>query len=273
LIPVASELVLGVNWGQLQASPLWKQFVEPQMQKDTEFVKTMATFKERCGFDPMTTVTKMSVGMKGLGGDAPDGVMVLHGLDKAKAMDCVDKWKDEAAKEKITITKDGDVILAKDDGGDGAGMTFIDGGRMLVVVGKNVDTAAVKKAAQGGSTLSTSPAFVEMHGKINKDQSAWFLANGNSKIFEDAQQLGLRPKAVFGSVNVTDGLSADVRARLDSADQATQTVANFQGQVKAMAGMFDKLDMTADGADVKLSAAASVPKLQSLFKLAVGGGM
>lgn len=273
LIPVDSELVLGVNWGQLQASPLWKQFVEPEMKKDNEFIKNMEMFKERCGFDPMTTVSKMSLGMKGLGGDMPDGIMIIHGLDKAKAMACADKWQAEAAKEKVTITKDGDVILAKDDRGEGAGMTFLSDNRMVVVIGKNVDTAAVKKAAAGGSTLSTSPAFVEMHGKINKDQSAWFLANGNSKIFEDAQQLGLRPKAVFGSVNVTDGLSADIRARLDSADQATQTVANFQGQVKAMAGMFDKLEMTADGADVKLSGAASVPKLQSLFKLIAGGGM
>jgi hypothetical protein len=83
----------------------------------------------------------------------------------------------------------------------------------------------------------------------------------------------LRPKAVFGSLNVTDSVTADARARLESPDEATKTVANFGGQVKAMAGMFDKLDMTADGADVKLSAAASTTKLQSLFKLIAGGGM
>jgi hypothetical protein len=273
LIPVDSEAVFGMNWGQLQASGLWKQYVEPEMQKDAEFMKNMAMFKERCGFDPMTSVKSAAIGMKGLGGDMPEGIMVLHGLDKAKAMACADKWQAEAAKEKITITKDGDVILAKDESGEGAGMTFIGGDRMLVVIGKAVDTAAVKKAAAGGSTLSTSPAFVDMYGKINKDQSLWFLVNGNSKLFEDAAQLGLRPKAVFGSVNVTDAITADARARLESADEATKTVANFGGQVKAMAGMFDKLDMTAEGADVKLSAAASKEKLQNLMKLIAGGGM
>lgn len=273
LIPVDSEAVFGVNWGQLQSSGLWKQFVEPEMQKDAEFVKNMATFKERCGFDPMTTVKRAAIGMKGLGGDMPEGIMVLHGLDKTKSMACADKWQAEAAKENVTITKDGDVVLAKDDTGEGAGMTFLSDGRLLVVIGKNVDTAAVKKAAAGGSTLSTSPAFVDMYGKINKDQSLWFLVNGNSKLFEDAAQMGLRPKAVFGSVNVTDAITADARARLESADEATKTVANFGGQVKAMAGMFDKLDMTAEGADVKLSAAASNAKLQSLFQLIAGGGM
>lgn len=273
LIPVDSEVVLGVNWSQLQASPLWKQFVEPEMKKDNEFVANMEKFKTKCGFDPMTAVKTMSIGMKGLGGDMPDGIMVLNGLDKAKSMACVDKWQDEAAKENVTITKDGDVVLMKDKGGEGAGMTFLSDNRALVVIGKSVDVAAVKKAAAGGSTLSTSPAFVEMHGKIAKDQSLWFLANGNSKIFEDAAQLGLKPKAVFGSLNVTDGLSADVRARLESPDQATQTVANFKGQIDAMKGMVDKLDFTAEGADVRLSAAASVQKLQSLMKMFAGGGM
>ena len=273
LIPVDSEAVFGVNWGQLQASAIWKQFVEPEMMKDNEFVANLAKFKERCGFDPMTTVKKLSIGMKGLGSDMPDGVMVVHGLDKTKTLACAEKWNDEASKEKITIKRDGDIVTLIDDTNAGVGVTFISDNRALVVMGQGVNADSVKKAALGGSALSTSPSFVDMHGKIAKDQSAWFLMNGNSKIFEDAAQLGLRPKAVFGSVNVTDGMSADVRARLDSADQATQTVSSFKGQLAAMSSMFDKLDLTNDGADVKLVAAASKEKLQNLMKFATGGGM
>jgi len=92
LIPVDAEAVVGVNWAQLQSSGLWKQFVEPEMLKDNDFLKGLAQFKERCGFDPMTSVKRITMGMKGLGGDKPDGIVVLHGLDKAKAMACVDKW-------------------------------------------------------------------------------------------------------------------------------------------------------------------------------------
>jgi hypothetical protein len=271
LLPVDSEAVIGVNWGQLQTSPIWKQYIEPEMTKDAGFMKSLATFKERCGFDPLASVKKMSVGMKNLGGDKPDGIMVLHGLDKTKVMACADKWQDEAAKEKLTITKTGDVVTVVGEDG-GAGFTFLSDNRMVVLVGAAPTADQVTTAAKGGSTLSTSPAFVDMYGKINKDQSAWFLMNGNSKIFEQAAQIGLRPKAVFGSVNVTDSMTADARARLESADEATKTVANFQGQVKAMAGMVDKLELTADGADVKLSAAASSAKLQALFKMLAGGG-
>jgi len=272
LIPVDSEAVFGVNWTQLGSSPLWKKFVEPEMAKDKDFVKNMELFKERCGFDPMTSVKSMSIGMKNLDGDKPNGVMVLTGPDKAKTLACADKWNDEAAKEGVTIKKDGDIVILSHKDGSAA-LTFLGNDRLLVVIGDNATVDGVKTAAKGGSTLSTSPAFVDMYGKINKSDSAWFLMNGNSKIFEQAAQMGLRPKAVFGSVNVTDGMSADVRARLESEAKATETVTNFKGQLQAMASMFDKLDLTNEGPDVRLSAAASLEKIEKLAKFMTGGGM
>jgi hypothetical protein len=273
LIPVDAEMVIGVKASQLFGSPLWKQYVQPQMEKEKDFTDTLAKFKERCGYDPMTTVTDMVVGLKDLAGDMPNGVVVLHGLDKGKTMACVDKWSSDAEKEKITFKKDGDVVVAVDDTNAAVGFTFISGDRMLVVVGQGVNADAVRKAAVGGSTLSSSPAFVDMHGKIKTDDSTWFVLNGNSKALEEIQQLGIKPKAIFGSVHVTDAVSADVRARLDSPDQAKQTVSSFKGQVDAMASMFDKIALVDDGADVRLTAAASKEKLQSLFQLVAGGGM
>lgn len=273
LLPVDSEAVIGVSFAQLQKSPLWKQYVEPEMTKDADFVAFVKDFKDRCGFDPMTSVTSMSMGLKKLGEDMPEGVMVMHGPEKAQALACIEKWSPDAAKENVTIKRDGDIVTLVGDDNASAGITFIGDRRMLVVIGTGVTADAVKTAAQASSTLSTSPAFVDMHGKIKKDQSLWFLVNGNSKVFEDASALGLRPKAVFGSLSVTDGMSADVRARLDSPDQATQTVAAMKGQLASMSSMFDKLELTSDGADVKLEAAASKDKLQNLMKLAIGGGM
>ena len=278
LIPVDAEAVIGVNWVQLQQSPLWKQFVEPEMMKDADFQAFVKDFKDRCGFDPMTSVKKMTVGLKKLGDDTPEGVMVMHGPDKAKTLACLenDKWRAEAAKEKVTIKREGEIVTLVGEDNASAGITFIGDNRVLVVVGTGVTPDAVTAAAKASSTLSTSPSFVDMHGKIAKHadkQSLWFLMNGNSKIFEEASALGLRPKAVFGSLSVTDGMSADVRARLDSPDQATQTVSAMKGQLASMSSMFDKLELTSDGADVKLEAAASKDKLQNLLKLATGGGM
>jgi hypothetical protein len=271
MIPVDSEIVMGVKFAALTGSTVWKQFVEPEMMKDQDFVKGMKDFKERCGFDPMTTVTGSMFGLSKLDGDKPEGVFVLHGLDKAKTMACADKWKADIEKEGTTFKKDGDVILLHDNDADVA-VTFV-GDRLLGVVGSKATVDGIKQVAAGGSGLATSQAFVDMYGKIDKNATAWFLGNGSAKIFEELSSLGVRPKAIFGHVTVNDGLNGELRARLDSADQAAQTVKSFEGQIKAFASMVDKLDITADGADVKVQAAASATKLASLFKMFAGGGM
>jgi hypothetical protein len=89
-----------------------------------------------------------------------------------------------------------------------------------------------------------------------------------------AAQAGVKPKAVFGSVNVTDGLTVDLRVRLGSPDEATQLVTMMKGQTSSpqVKQFFDKLDVTADGADAKIAVAMSNAKLQQVIGM-VGGMM
>ena len=113
-----------------------------------------------------------------------------------------------------------------------------------------------------------------MYSKINTKESMWLLINGNAPFMAKAAQAGVKPKAVFGSVNVTDGLTVDMRIRLGSPDEATQLVNMAKGQTNnpQVKAMFDKLDVTADGADAKIAIAMSNAKLQQLIGM-VGGMM
>jgi len=269
LLPVDSEAVMGINFSQLQASALWKKFVEPQMMKG-DFPSKLAQFKDKCGFDPMAAITSLAIGMKGVGGDNPDGVVVVHGAGKKQSLDCFDKMKDEAKKSGDDITRDGDVVLVKSKKGETVAITFVNDTTAVAVVGPNASKDGALKAAKGGSTLKSSPAFVEMYSKINTKASLWMLINGNAKVFDKAASMGVKPKAVFGSVNVTDGLSVDVRMRLESADQATQMANAFRGQLQAFQSMVDKMDIGNDGADVKVSVAMSQVKLEALVKNLMG---
>ena len=275
LLPVDSEAVMGINFSQLQSSALWKKFVEPQMMKG-DFPSKLAQFKTKCGFDPMAAIKSLAIGMKGVGGDNPDGVVVVHGAGKKESLDCFEKMKDEAAKSGDEIKRDGDVVLVKSKKGETVAITFVNDTTAVAVVGPNANKDGVLKAAQGGSALKSSPAFVEMYGKINTQASLWMLVNGNAKVFDKAAQMGVKPKAVFGSVNVTDGLSVDMRMRLESADQATQMANTFRGQLQAFQPMVDKMDVGAEGADLKFSVAMSQQKLEALVKNLMGmfgGGM
>ena len=280
LLPVDSEVVLGLNFAQLQKSALWKKFAEPALMKGDTQAK-MAEFKAKCGFDPMTAVQSISMGLKGVGGDKPDGVLVVHGPEKSKVMGCLDKMKDEAAKDGSTITRDGDIVMVKSKNGESFAFTYINDTTVVGVVGANANAAGVKAATAGTSALKTSQAFVDMYSKINTADSLWILMNGNSKAFDKAAQMGFKPKAVFGSVNVTDGLTVNMRVRLDTPDQAAQITSMATSQVAQFKSMVDKLDIVAEGADVRVNLALSTQKLEALITqfagmmggLGGGGGM
>jgi hypothetical protein len=264
LLPVDSEMVMGLNFAQLQKSVLWKKFVEPQLMK-AEAQEKLAKFKDACGFDPITSITSMSVGMKGIGEEKPDGVFVVHGVAKDKSLACLDKFKAEAEKDGTKVVTDGDVITITKGSSDPVAFTFVGADTLVGVMGTNANTAGVKAAAAGGSALKTSPAFVEMYGKIKTQDSLWLSMNGKSKAFDQMAGMGFRPTAVFGSINVTDGLSADMNLRLDSPDKATQLATLINTQAAQIKPMVDKLDVSNDAADVKISLGLSAAKLEALI--------
>ncbi|MFN0250455.1 MAG: hypothetical protein ACKV2T_26480 [Kofleriaceae bacterium] len=276
LIPSDSEIVMGLNFAQLQKSSLWKKFVEPQLVKP-DFQTKLASFKDQCGFDPMTSIQSLSLGMKNVGAkgkDTPDGVVVIHGLDKAKTTACLTKMKAEIEKDGTKLTDDGGVYTLSNDG-NSAAFTHVNDTTVVMVVGANGNATGVKAATAGTSALKTSPAFIDMFAKIKTGDSLWLLANGNSPMFEKAGALGVKPKAVFGSVNVTDGLTMDLRIRLNTADEATSLANMVQGQAKQAAQMFDKFDVGTEAADLKVSIALSTQKLEQLIGqvMALAGGM
>lgn len=272
LLPVDSEMVIGLNIAQLQQSALWKQFSPKIMDK---VAGNLAEFKADCGFDPLDAVKSIAIGMKNMGGGGePDGAIVIHGPDKAKILACVDKEKDKAKAKGTEMSVDGDVVLMKDKTGATSAFTFVNDSTMLGVIGSKGNAAGVKEAAKGGSALKSSQTFVDMYSKINTQDSLWMLINGNSPALAKASGMGIKPKAVFGSINLTDGLTVDFRVRMSTPDEAKSLVGMMQGQVgnPQVKQMFDTLDITGDGADAKVSVKMSAQKLQALVAM-VGGMM
>lgn len=265
LLPKDSELVLGINWTQVQGSQLWKQFVEPKLMKPENMTK-LNEFKAKCGFDPMTAVKTISMGFKNLQGGKPDGVIVVHGVDKTKTLGCLDTMKPEMEKDGTEYTRDGDVALFKDKGGQTVGLTFVNDSTAVGVVGADATSAGIKQAAAGGSKLKDSPAFVDMYSKIRTGDSLWLLMNGNSSLLDKMGSMGVKAKAVFGSLNVTDGLALDLRMRVADDQSAQQLASMSKQQLGQAAKMFDQSDVVAEGADVKYTLVMSAAKLQNMIQ-------
>jgi hypothetical protein len=261
LLPVDSELVAGLDFQQLSGSSLWKQYIEPQLGKG-DIKKQLDEFKTTCGVDAMKVMTKMSIGIKGLGANTPEGVIVAHGVPKAKLVACYDKLakKKQPGQE---IKRDGDVLIVKQADGDVA-FTFVGDTTALMVIGAKANAAGVNAIAKGTSALKTSAAFAEFYKSTNTKDTLWMIVNGNSKAFEQLGAMGVKPKAVYGSVNVTKNLNLDLRMRLGSADEAKNLTNMFQSQLKAVAGMFDKIDVKADGKDMRVTILLSDAKMKAL---------
>ncbi len=264
-LPVDSMVVAGINTKQLQSSELWKQSVEPKFTQG-DAATQLAEIKAKCGFDPTAAVTSISIGAKGMTGRSIDAVIVMHGLEKAKTLDCLDKTKEELGKQGMSLTKDGDVVTFTFEG-QPAVMMFANDSTAIVGAGAFATAAAVKSAAAGNSALKSSAAFVDMYNKLDTSRSVWFFVNGKMPTFEMAESmLGARPKSMFGSLHITDGLAVDARVRLETPGKASEIAKTFQSQIAGLKSYAEAAELTSDGPDVRLTVSMSKQKLQDFAK-------
>jgi hypothetical protein len=262
-LPVDSMVVAGINTKQLQSSAIWKQHVEPRLtQGDT--ATQLAEFKAKCGFDPTTSVTSISIGAKGVTGKAADAVIVLHGLEKAKTLECFDKMKDDLAKQGTSFVKDGEMVTLTMNG-QPAVLTFANDTTTVIGMGAYATIDGVKAAAAGSSALKASPAFVDMYKKLDTSKSIWFFVNGKLSGFEMAESMvGARPKSVFGSLHITDGLAVDARMRLESDQKASDLAKTFQSQIQGLKTYAKDAALASDGPDVRLTLSMTQENLKEL---------
>lgn len=261
LLPADSEVVMGLNIAQLQKSQLWKQFVEPKLTTG-EAQQQISDIKTRCGWDPMTAISSLAIGIKDGSNDNPSIVAVGHGLDKSKSLDCIEKSKAEITKDGGELTREGDVVMFKDKKGETGALTFVNNSTaILAVSGGRGNAAGVKALAAGTASLKTSAPFVEMYKKVKTTDSLWGLASG--KVLD---RLPVKATAAYGSINVTDGLSLDVRVRFEKPEDATSAAEMVNAQTKQAAKFFDRADFTGEGNELHGTVVMSNEKLQTLIQ-------
>jgi hypothetical protein len=258
LLPVDSELVVGINAAKLQQSALWATF-SPRL---TAKLAWLPMFTKTCGFDPITGLSTITMGLKGLKNSQPEGVIVVHGLPTTKLGTCLTKLR-LLAKGSTKLTVDGDTFKLADKDAS-ATFGFTDASTMVAVIGPNASKASWEAAKAGTSALSTSPAFMSMLAQINPNDAVVALMNTSTT--NVTQQLGVKSKAIFGSLDAADSLTMDFRLRLETADEANQLTQMVQGQINnpQMKTMFTRFDVIADGADVKFGITMPAQTLQMI---------
>jgi hypothetical protein len=264
LLPADSELVAGLDFQQAQTSLLWKQLVAPKLGKGDAKAK-LSEFQKTCGVDPMKVVTTVAIGLKGLGNEHPDGVIVAHGVPKAKLLACFDKMT-KGKKAEPGVTRDGDILLVNKPGDQPVAFAFVDDTTGIIVVGTAATGDGVRGVLKGTSALKSSARFVDVYKKTNTKDTVWMIMNGNSKAFDELRKSNISPVVIFGSVKVGKELVLDGRIKFKTADEAKNVATMGQGQIKDAAKMFDKISIDAEATDVKVGVTLSDAKLKDLLK-------
>jgi hypothetical protein len=265
-LPVDAEVVVALDIPKIAQSPLWKEYSPMVMGRLPEAAKMLM---EQCALTPTT----IAVSLKSVSDDAlPDGVAVVHGLDKARTLgDCLAKAKQLATQHGHTITLDNDVVTATTKHGAFVG-TFATDTTFVAVWGQHADKNALQQAVSSGVGLRKSQGFTALLGKVNTGRPVWLIGNGSSKLFAPAAALGVKPRGIAASIDVSNGVAFDGRVGVESPDQATQLSTMLKAQAGMAASFFDKLDIGTDAADVTLSVELSLEKLKTMMQMMGGGG-
>jgi hypothetical protein len=177
-------------------------------------------------------------------------------------MSCFDKEVGDAEKDGSKITIDGEVVRITDSSGKHVAFTFVDATTAVLVFGPDAARLDKVQHIAGGEDggLDGSAAFRELYGAIDTHRSLWMLVNGNAPaVAKGIAPLGVHLKALFGSVQISSGLDADVRVRMASPEEATTLTTMMKGQVgnPQVQQFFTKFEVSSDNADVKMLVAMS----------------
>jgi hypothetical protein len=249
-----------IDMRSLRASQLWKRFEPAFLARAKPALDELAAL---CGFDPLASVRRISVGFRGFEAPKPTGVIVVKGIERDAAMRCMQRMHDGAptgsaiARGIVTIPADPPIAF-----------TFVDASTVVALVGPDASPAGLGDVIARGAPLRGSPQFGDLVTKVQLSDPLWFVLNGKSKLFDNASMLALfKPIAIVGSVNVSNGLAVAARVRLDTADDATRTATLVQSQLGMVATIFEEVAVSAEADDLVIQLRMTPDQIQALLTM------
>ncbi len=255
--PADTEIVVAFNIANLTNSKMWKSYGDAAM---ANAAKELGEFKETCGFDPITTIQSVHLGINSAKGEEP--VMIVKGFARKQLTDCATAM---AAKEgeKIEIAEEGKFTFITNKESEKTAIAWVDDTTMLLVKGNaGFETAA---------------------GKAKQSAPIWFAGNfaDGSPAASAGGAMGAAPKGFYGSIGFTDGIDfdlgvtfADAKAAEETLNMAKPMLGMAKGQLGPAGDIVDKLQMATKGADMTVGLKltdADVEKLKALAGPMLGG--
>ena len=266
-LPADSEFVFGVDLVQLRRSQLWLKF-EPQIVQ--AIGGDLAKFKTSCGFDPLQTVERVTMAGNAHPGDRVTGVIVIRGVDGGRILDCINTEASKNGK----VVKDRGVLVVTQPSQPNMEMAVTVVGPSTLVV--QIETVAnhdtLQKVLASGAPLRSSQAFMQLFARREGGASLWGMANGNSDAFKELASLGMRPRALDGTLAITDRFALAMRITMPNPDDAARVAGELDKIKGPFGAMVDRFETRADGDLVNVHVVVTEEQLRSLIGL-MGGSL
>lgn len=247
-LPGDTEVVIAADLGKLKRSALWRH-VEPIVYGQAG--EDLMRFRELCGYDPLSSLTRVTFALRSLDAPRATGVFVLRGIDRAQTMACLQK--NLPAERRIKMYPSpayGELALVSPGKSeDPVAFGFANDTTMVILVGPTASAAELTRLMDGGAPLRSSPAFLELFSKIESNRELWFVLNAKHA-FARLAELGVQSHAFAGSISAAQGINATVRMRVANPDQAREVAEVMRAALHPLAQEVEYLEVVTESADV-----------------------
>jgi hypothetical protein len=266
-LPANSTMVMSIDVAKLRESALWKHYW-PKME--SAIAPQLASAKEKCGFDPWTSIGTITIGS---GADmSNDATFVIRGLPRDQTIACVMKQ----VIPQTTATMEGNVIALHNQSGSVNMFTFVDASTLVMKGSKTPTKESVLQGTTTGSPLRSDKAFMARFEKLERDPMMWIVLAGKSEVLDKlGGTLGEKPLGSELSLQVTDEIKVAARVQLQDGEGAKRTVEAWTAAAEALA-MFMTVSANAQGDTVVFTAAikqSAIDLMLSQFARESGGAL
>jgi hypothetical protein len=253
-LPADSEIVIGVDGAGIRTTAVWAELapkIEKGMGHDLDELRTA------CGFDPLKTVTRISVGLRAATPEKLVGVVVVHGVG-AGTMGCV-----RTRFGKGGAVSDDKGVLVMDSRPDLHSAWMVVGTTLIVQLDPAAGHDSMQAVLASGSPLRGSQAFMALYGGLPKGASVWGVVNGGSKMFEEFG--ALRPRNTKGTITVSDRIVLAGDAVYDAEANAQQVDTLVKATLSQAKQWLESGDTRLDGGTLHVQAVIGPVQLHQIL--------
>ncbi len=251
-LPINSDVVVTLDAAAVRSSGLYTRLA-PKML--AQISSEMAEVKKHCGFDPVTQINGITVGLRPAASadQKPVGVIIAHGLREADITKCFNGLSAEEQNE-IHLRKDG-AVWTFGEAEMSAVFGFVAADTLLIVLDANVAAlgpAEFVKATSSESSVLSSPGFAAAWAATPVGQMR-VLMNANSGWFASMRDQVPGAKMIGFGASMSTEIVGSVSVSFDTAERAKAMVDQLQPLLGiAQAAVGAKLEVRQDNDRVVL---------------------